>query len=227
MAELFTNNAYSTLASGITDSATSITVATGEGARFPSPSGGDHFYATLIDASNNLEIVKCTARSGDTLTVTRAQQSTTNRAYSSGDRIELRITASFLNDVLQSEAIGDTVQGYDADTLKADVSDTLTKGMLGASYSLGNLNSATTLHISDGNIQHATMTGSFTLTAPDDTDEGYVELELTIDATGGYTLTLSGFNEVSGTVDTTASAVNYLRISKHQTNTVLEVVQAV
>jgi hypothetical protein len=90
----FANSAYATLASGINSSATSITLTTGQGARFPSLSGGDYFYATLIDTSNNLEIVKCTARSTDVLTVTRGQESTTARAFSTGDRIELRVTAA-------------------------------------------------------------------------------------------------------------------------------------
>jgi hypothetical protein len=94
----FSNNAISTLASGINNSATSITVASGDGAKFPSLTGSEYFRATLIDASNNLEIVKVTARSSDVLTVTRAQESTTARAFSSGDRIELRITAQSLLD---------------------------------------------------------------------------------------------------------------------------------
>lgn len=87
------NNAFGTLAASITNSDTSITLTTGQGARFPSLGAGDYFYATLIDTSNNLEIVKCTARSTDVLTVVRAQESTTARAYSAGDRIEIRITA--------------------------------------------------------------------------------------------------------------------------------------
>jgi hypothetical protein len=87
------NNAFGTLAAGINSSATSITLTTGQGARFPTLSAGDYFYATLIDTSNNLEIVKCTARSTDVLTVVRAQENTTARAYSTGDRIEIRITA--------------------------------------------------------------------------------------------------------------------------------------
>ena len=102
----FANSAFATLASGINNSATSITLTTGQGARFPSLSAGDYFFATLIDTSNNLEIVKCTARSTDVLTVTRAQESTTARAYSAGDRIELRITAQGLVD-----ASGDLASG--------------------------------------------------------------------------------------------------------------------
>ena len=129
--------------------------------------------------------------------------------------------------ILDSGDIGLIVQGFDADTLKADVSDTLTAGMLTTSHNLGNLSTATTLSIANGNIQHGTMTGSFTLTAPNDTDDGYCEVELTIDATGGYTLTLSGFNELSGTFDSTANKVNLLRVSKLNTNTYLEITQAV
>jgi len=94
----FANSAFATLASGINNSATSITLTTGQGARFPSLAGGDYFFATLIDTSNNLEIVKCTARSTDVLTVVRGQESTTARAFSTGDRIELRITAQGLVD---------------------------------------------------------------------------------------------------------------------------------
>jgi microcystin-dependent protein len=93
-----TNNAFATLASSITSSSTSITLTTGQGARFPSLSGGDYFYATLVDTSNNLEIVKCTARSTDVLTVVRAQESTTARAYNTGDRLEIRLTAATFED---------------------------------------------------------------------------------------------------------------------------------
>lgn len=103
----FANSAYATLASSITSSSTSITLTTGQGARFPSLSGGDYFYATLIDTSNNLEIVKCTARSSDVLTVVRGQESTTARAYSTSDRIELRITAQGLIDAGAASLDGD------------------------------------------------------------------------------------------------------------------------
>lgn len=97
-----TNNANATLAAGIDSSATSITLTSGQGARFPTLAGGDYFYATLVDTSNNLEIVKCTARSTDVLTVVRAQESTTARAYVTGDRIEIRLTAqTFLDAVAE------------------------------------------------------------------------------------------------------------------------------
>jgi len=92
----FTNNATATLAASITTSSTSLTVTTGQGALFPTLAAGDYFYATLVDSSNNIEIVKITARSGDTLTAVRAQESTTARAYAAADKLELRVTAAAL-----------------------------------------------------------------------------------------------------------------------------------
>lgn len=99
MSVKFANNAFGTLNAGISNSATSITLSSGQGARFPTLASGEYFYATLIDTSNNLEIVKCTARSTDVLTVTRAQENTTAQAFAIGDRIELRVTAGGLEDV--------------------------------------------------------------------------------------------------------------------------------
>ena len=94
--QLFANNAASVLASGITNVATSLTVTIGHGARFPSPSGGDYFLATLCQQGSageiNFEIVKVTARSTDTFTVVRAQEGTTGLAYNAGDKFELRLT---------------------------------------------------------------------------------------------------------------------------------------
>ena len=105
MSVKFANNAFGTLNAGINNSATSITLSSGQGARFPSLSSGEYFYATLIDTSNNLEVVKCTARSTDVLTVTRAQESTTAQAFAIGDRVELRVTAQGLIDLGASSTL--------------------------------------------------------------------------------------------------------------------------
>lgn len=98
----FSNNASAQLASSINNSATSIVVQSGQGGLFPTLAGGDYFYATLVDVTNNLEIVKVTARSGDTLTVTRAQDGTAARSYNAGDLIELRPVAAALTDIVNS-----------------------------------------------------------------------------------------------------------------------------
>ncbi|MDB9705168.1 tail fiber domain-containing protein [Gammaproteobacteria bacterium] len=105
MAVKFTNNAATTLAAGINSSVTSIAVT--DGSVFPAITGSDHFYVTFDDTTNK-EIVKVTARSGNTLTAVRGQDDTTARAFSSGDKAELRIVAALLEDV------------------KTDVSSTLT-----------------------------------------------------------------------------------------------------
>ena len=95
----FTNNATSTLASGINSSVTSLTVASGQGALFPALGAGDYFYCTLANAVGTIEIVKVTARSTDTFTITRAQDGTTASAWSTGDKVELRLVSASLNDL--------------------------------------------------------------------------------------------------------------------------------
>jgi hypothetical protein len=97
---LVKNNAYSTLAADLTSSATSLTVATGQGNRFPVVADGNFFFATLVDSSNNLEIVKVVATATDVFTINRGQDGTSGRAYVIGDRIELRPTAALFNDKL-------------------------------------------------------------------------------------------------------------------------------
>ena len=94
----FTNNAATTLASGISAVATSLTVATGTGIIFPTLAGSQYFYCTLENTAGTLrEIVKVTARSTDTFTIVRAQDNTTVQSWSTGDKVELRIIAAELN----------------------------------------------------------------------------------------------------------------------------------
>ena len=97
MTQLFANNAASELASAVTSGDVSLTLKAGDGAKFPTPSGGDFFLVTLYQKAGqdeiNHEIVKCTARAGDVLTVVRAQEGTTARAFNADDPVELRLTA--------------------------------------------------------------------------------------------------------------------------------------
>lgn len=132
MAVKFTNNASATLASSITNSATSISLTTGQGALFPSLSAGDFFYATLVDASNNLEIVKVTARSTDTLTVTRAQDGTTASAYAAGDKLELRPIAAVFSEFVQVTG-AQTIAGVKtfSDGITANVTGNVTGNVSG------------------------------------------------------------------------------------------------
>lgn len=101
MAVKFTNNAKTTLAASITDVATTATVT--DGSVFPTLGAGEYFYCTFDDTTNN-EIVKVTARSGNTLTIVRGVDNTTARAFSSGDAAELRATAGLLTDIQENIA---------------------------------------------------------------------------------------------------------------------------
>lgn len=99
MSVLYSNNAFSTLASAINSSATTLTVATGEGARFPAVTGTDYFYLTVSTTSLS-EIVKVTARSTtDTMAIVRAQDSTTAQSFSSGDSVQLKVNKAMLDGI--------------------------------------------------------------------------------------------------------------------------------
>ena len=102
MTQVFKNNAFASLAAELSAAGTLATLATGQGARFPSPTGGDHFLATLIlldghGAETAWEVVKCTARATDGLTIERAQEGTTARIWPVGSRLEMRVTAGTLD----------------------------------------------------------------------------------------------------------------------------------
>jgi len=102
---LFTNNASTTLASGINSSVTSLTVAAGTGALFPTLAGSEYFYTTLSNiAGTIIEIVKVTARSTDTFTIVRGQDNTAASSFIAGDKVELRLTAADLNNFPQLDS---------------------------------------------------------------------------------------------------------------------------
>ena len=106
-----TNNAYGVLAAGITASDTTLSVGAGEGARFPSLAGGDYFYLTLVDTANNIEIVKVTARSTNTMTIVRAQDGTTAKVYPINSRAELRPCAAMFAALLAEAGIQSVTAG--------------------------------------------------------------------------------------------------------------------
>jgi hypothetical protein len=108
--QLFTNNPSSLLASGITNVSSTLALTPGTGTLFPSPGAGQIAVVTVEDVSGNIEIMWCTSRSADSLTVTRAQEGTTALTFASGSRVELRVTAGTLAGFLQKGG-GDTLSG--------------------------------------------------------------------------------------------------------------------
>lgn len=104
---VYANNAESTLAGAISTSATSISVQSGDGAKFPVLTNGDWSQLTLVKLVAGVptrEIVKMTGKTGDVLTVVRAQEGTTGLTFNGGDRVEMRVTASGLNGMATSDA---------------------------------------------------------------------------------------------------------------------------
>ena len=116
MAVKFANLASSTLSGAITNSATSITVS--DASSFPTLGSGDYFYASLGEGTGS-EIVKVTAVSTNTFTVTRAQDGTSAQAWSSGTVIALRVVAAALDDIAsQAQTAADTESvSIDGDTM--------------------------------------------------------------------------------------------------------------
>lgn len=88
---IFVNNGTTTLNTGISAVATALVAV--DGSVLPNPSAGQFAWLTL-DNGTNIEIVKLTARSGNNLTVTRAQQGTSGFAFLAGATIENRWTKS-------------------------------------------------------------------------------------------------------------------------------------
>jgi len=131
--QLYANNAKTTLSASITATQTSISVATGTGSLFPSPSTGQVFRITLVSASSPsvYEICTCTARSGDTLTVIRAQEGTSGTPFSSGDIVGNYDTAGVMSDLVQSEQLQNqyylyATAGGSANALSATIPSNLT-----------------------------------------------------------------------------------------------------
>ena len=101
MSFLYKNNAISRLKVDHTAAALTLTVLDGEGAKFPLPTGGDFFFVTLDDRrSGQIEICKCTARSGDVLTVLRAQEGTIAQDFAKDATVANRFTAGTLDIIL-------------------------------------------------------------------------------------------------------------------------------
>jgi hypothetical protein len=99
----------STLASGVSVGAVSLTVAAGTGDRFPVVASPDIAYVTLQNATK-IEIVKITARTAgaDTMTIVKAQEGTTDRAWLTGDVVSMRITAAQAESSANAQAVATT-----------------------------------------------------------------------------------------------------------------------
>lgn len=99
---------------------TTLTVATGEGARFPAaPFNATIAAANSIATSSNAEIVRVASRSGDVLTLNRQQESSSARAVVAGDVIYAGFTNKSLTDIeaYVNSYLGDAYQRTPTSTL--------------------------------------------------------------------------------------------------------------
>lgn len=94
------NNVASQMVTNVGPSDTAILVAAGQGARFPSPAGGQYFYVTAVHyATGAVEVMKCTSRTLDTLTVVRGQDGTAAISLVTGSVLEMREVAAIFQEI--------------------------------------------------------------------------------------------------------------------------------
>ena len=120
MSQLFSNNVDTTLADALSDVATSATLTDGSGLNAPT---GGRYELLAIAAGGNIEIVRMTARSGNTATITRAQEGTTTRNWSSGARVFAGVTAGTLERFLFNRASGAGAFAIGPDSFADQASD--------------------------------------------------------------------------------------------------------
>ena len=114
---LHVNNFSTTLSAPLSSSATSMVIASATG--LPTLGSGEVYNLTLSAANGAREIVTVTARSGTTLTVTRAVESTTAQVFLAGSTVELRETAnSFDRKADMISTAGDVLNFGDATSLE-------------------------------------------------------------------------------------------------------------
>lgn len=112
----FANNATTTIAFPISNTATSVTLASATG--FPSLATGQAFLMTFNDAATGLlvEIVLCTAISGTTCTIVRGQEGTTARGWLANDLVAMKPTAGTMAAFAQPNDLQSQSGNYAQDT---------------------------------------------------------------------------------------------------------------
>jgi len=139
----FSNYASTALSVGIDTIATVITV--DDATDFPTPAGGDVFNIVIEDASGVYEICTCTARVGNSLTVTRGVETSQPQTFGAGAIVELRLTKEVVESFMQ--ASGATMSG----PLTMAGNDILTAALVSPTVS-GGVGVGTALRGSDNGV---------------------------------------------------------------------------
>lgn len=93
---------------------TSLTLASGHGARFPAPPFNVSIWPFGVPADPvNTEIVRVVAKAGDVLTIQRTQENTQPRTILNADQVAQAMTARFISDLITD------LRAYDTTTLNS------------------------------------------------------------------------------------------------------------
>ena len=130
MLDPVTNFGKCTVSTGYNAAATTVALSSGDGAKLPQPSTDGSFNLVWWNATDygdpaddpDVEIVRCTARSTDTLTVTRAQEGTAASAKNLGGKayqmvlaVTKKMIADITNQFFLTEDPGGLVNDSNAD----------------------------------------------------------------------------------------------------------------
>lgn len=132
---------------------------------------------------------------------------------------------------LQPAAIGVSVQGYDADTMKADVHATLTAGFDSTAEALGTGSGTVTPEVDAAgkqNFKSLTNNGAFTLAPPSTSNDCVIRIHVINGASAG-TITTTGFDRVidNDTYATTNAKEYWFIIDHNATRSTLTIVEII
>ena len=121
MGRKYLDNSLTTLAGSISSGETTLSVAAGKGANFPSITGRgtpgaaiDHFVITMEDSSGNREKIRVEHRAGDVLgsagfPLVRGYDGTVPRAWNPGDSVDLRVERKGIQEELTDMVAGGAI----------------------------------------------------------------------------------------------------------------------
>jgi hypothetical protein len=157
---LFANNASCRLGENVDVGELSITLENGKGALFPDPGSGEIFIFTITDLLDGRnEILYCTARSGDVLTVERGREGTTALEFIQSNNIivQQRVTAGTLEYLSGASGVAGSV------TIQLACSDLISDLVTGTNRAYVRAPKAFTLNEVRASLLEASSSGHVTV----------------------------------------------------------------
>ena len=196
--DAYTNFAVATVATAPSpaSSGTSLVVASGQGARFPAPPFNASVWpADALPTPANAEIVRVTDITSDTLTISRAEESTTARSITVGDLIAATITKKTLDDLPHLDALNVFTRHQ---TIAEPATSNLTLAPTSAPVDARRFD--LTVDGATFNVEVLTDAGTITATPLSLTRAGDATVQGTLTAAGLGATPLNATNLTSGTV---------------------------